>query len=151
MSALCVTCSDPTPSPRSRFCTDCSTARALYNTTKANLASGFNRVGPPPSLDLTIDEFCLWRKATPQVCHFCLIHEVDLPKVGMKSQVQKNVKTMGVDRLDSGQGYKLSNIAPCCFVCNQVKGNRFTEEEMRLIAPGLAAVWAARLNEKEQL
>lgn len=27
----------------------------------------------------------------------------------------------GIDRVDSGQGYEMNNIAPCCIVCNEMK------------------------------
>lgn len=145
VSGSCLICTELLPSGRSSYCQDCKTSRTLYSTTKSNLASGFNRTSAPPSLDITADDFCLWRKKTEQVCHFCKISQADIARVGMKSQVQNDVKNMGVDRLDSDRGYELSNIAPCCFVCNQVKGNRFTEDEMALIAPGIAQVWATRL------
>jgi hypothetical protein len=112
------------------------------------LASGFNRTGPAPELNMSVDEFSLWRKSTPQVCHYCGISEAHLPMVGMKSQIQRDVRTMGVDRLDSSMGYQTNNIAPCCFVCNQIKGNRFSEEEMRIVATGIAQVWRRRLENR---
>ena len=142
----CAACGSSLPGGRARFCDDCKRARTLYTTTKNNLASGFNRTGPAPALEMTIDEFCIWRKSVSQECHYCGIAETDLLRVGMKSQIQRDVKTMGVDRLDSSGGYAVGNIAPCCFVRNQVKGNRFSEEEMRIVAPGIAAVWRARLG-----
>lgn len=67
-------------------------------------------------------------------------------KVGMKSQIQLPVKVLGVDRLDSNRGYVPENMAPCCFVCNQIKGDRFSAAEMKVIAPGLTAVWRDRLS-----
>ena len=139
-SRACAVCEESLPPGRSRYCDDCKRARTLYITTKSNLASGFNRIGPAPSLEMTVDEFCVWRKSVVQQCHYCGILEEDLHRVGMKSQVQRDVKTMGVDRLDSSRGYAIGNIAPCCFVCNQIKGNRFSEHEMRLVAPGIATV-----------
>lgn len=29
----------------------------------------------------------------------------------------------GLDRIDSSKGYIVSNIQPCCFICNQLKSN----------------------------
>ena len=31
------------------------------------------------------------------------------------------IKTIGLDRVDNTQGYKLGNIAPCCSTCNKAK------------------------------
>lgn len=150
MASGCAACGESPLAARRRYCDDCQRSRALYNTTRSNLASGFNRTGPAPELRMDIDEFCRWRKAQEQICHYCGIRESDLPKVRMKSQIQRDVRTMGVDRLDSAIGYQADNLAPCCFVCNQIKGNRFSAEEMRLVAPGIAAVWSGRLQTPEQ-
>ena len=131
---------------RARFCVDCKQARTLYNTTRANLRSGFNRGNKgSPKLQITIDEFCRWRKAQSQVCHYCGIRQEDISVVGMKSQIQRPVKVMGVDRLDSEDEYRLENMKPCCFVCNQVKGNRFSPSEMKRIGLAIGKVWRDRI------
>lgn len=82
------------------------------------------------------------------VCHYCGIAEVDIPGVGMKSQIQRPVKFMGVDRQDSGKDYELDNLVPCCFVCNQVKGDRLTACEMKVVGKAIGQVWACRLRAK---
>jgi hypothetical protein len=131
---------------RGSFCDDCKTARGLYRTTASNLASGFNRTNKgSPALEMGIDAFCKWRKAQEQRCHYCGISEADIPSVRMKSQIQRDVRVMGMDRLDSARGYTEGNLSPCCFVCNQIKGDRFTEAEMRLIGAGVSAIWKERL------
>lgn len=33
------------------------------------------------------------------------------------------IKTIGIDRVDSSQGYTVENTVPCCKVCNQMKSN----------------------------
>lgn len=138
-------CGDEPWSSRAKFCADCKKARLAYSTTKGNLASGFNRVGEPPRLEFDIDEFCIWRKNTDLVCHYCGITEEQIPLVGMMSQIQRPVQNMGIDRLANDGNYTLENIAPCCFVCNQIKGNRFSEEEMLQIGPSIRVVWDQRL------
>jgi hypothetical protein len=121
-------------------------ARKLYRTTASNLKSGFNRTNKgSPSLTLGIDEFVKWRRATEQKCHYCGIDEPDVRRVGMKSQVQRDMSVMGVDRLDSSKGYEEGNLVPCCFVCNQIKGDRFSDAEMEKIGPAVAEVWHSRL------
>ena len=131
---------------RAIYCVDCNRARALYRTTQSNLRSGFNRTNKGScTLDIDIDEFSRWRKSQPQQCRYCGISEIQLLQVGMKSQIQRPVKVMGVDRQDSSRGYVVDNLVPCCFVCNQVKGDRFTADEMAMIGPGIGDVWRGRL------
>ncbi len=31
------------------------------------------------------------------------------------------IETIGLDRIDSNQGYILNNIVPCCTICNKIK------------------------------
>ena len=132
---------------RAAFCGACREARVIYRTTQNNLRSGFNRTNKgSPALELDIDDFCRWRKAQSLECHYCGITQEELPAVGMRSQIQRVMKVLGVDRLDSDSGYAVGNLVPCCFVCNQVKGNRFTAEEMSRIGPGIGAVWRQRLG-----
>jgi hypothetical protein len=133
--------------PRDHLCQACKTAKGLYRTTLGNLASGFNRkYKGAPEMMMTLEEFCRWRAKTKQSCHYCGIDEIDIPRVGMKSQVQKPVRTMGIDRVDSSLGYSTSNIRPCCFVCNQIKGDRFSESEMTEVGPAVGRVWRARIG-----
>ena len=96
-------------------------------------------------MEMTLEQFCVWRAHTAQICHYCGIGENDIPVVGMKSQVQKPVRTMGIDRVDSSAAYSIENIQPCCFVCNQVKGDRFSESEMLLIGRAIGEVWRGRI------
>lgn len=100
-------------------------------------------------MEMTLEQFCVWRANTAQICHYCGIEENDIPLVGMKSQVQKPVRTMGIDRVDSSAAYSIENIQPCCFVCNQVKGDRFTESEMMMIGRAIGEVWRTRISETQ--
>ncbi len=49
-----------------------------------------------------------------------------------------------LDRKDNAAGYVLPNLAVCCKVCNRVKSDEFSYEEMLLIAPVLRQILAAR-------
>ena len=69
----------------------------------------------------------------------------------MKSQIQRGVKVMGVDRVDSDLGYQLDNLVPCCFVCNQIKGDRFTVAEMVTVGTAVGAVWERRLDALKEI
>lgn len=147
--ANCILCDESTPTARSRYCDICRSSRILYRTTKGNLANGFNRrFKGSPTLEITIDDFCRWRRKIELRCHYCDILEKDLPRVRMMSQVQRVVLRMGVDRKDSSKGYVEGNLVPCCFVCNQVKGDRFSEEEMAEIGVAMRNVWRQRLSDQ---
>lgn len=51
---------------------------------------------------LTFDQFmAFWQ----QPCYYC----------------GESILTIGIDRLDSSQGYTADNIRPCCWVCNRMK------------------------------
>ncbi len=43
----------------------------------------------------------------------------------------------GVDRVNPKWGYTLSNVAPCCTDCNQMKSNRLTPQETRVVGQAL--------------
>lgn len=145
--ASCGECDSRQRTGSARYCNSCKTARSLYNTTKGNLKSGFNRkTKGSPELSISIDEFCKWRKRQVLQCHYCGIREADIPSVGMKSQIQLPVKVLGVDRRDSSQGYIETNLVPCCFVCNQIKGDRFSYNEMKAIGKAISSAWSERLR-----
>jgi hypothetical protein len=55
---------------------------------------------------------------TSEPCHYCY---GPLPPYGV-----------GLDRLNSGLGYQIGNVVPCCQVCNTVKGAHWTPEETRV-------------------
>lgn len=54
------------------------------------------------SFDLTVEEFnTLWQLP----CNYC------------GSEIQE----IGIDRVDSTQGYRIDNVVPCCAICNTMK------------------------------
>lgn len=58
---------------------------------------------------LSLEEFKMfWQKP----CYYC----------------GDEIKTIGIDRIDSGQGYTLGNLVSCCKTCNYAKG-KMTKEE----------------------
>ena len=40
---------------------------------------------------------------------------------------------MTIDRMDNAVGYHGVNCASCCYVCNRIKSNFFTADEMKKI------------------
>ena len=61
------------------------------------------------SFELSKEEFTLFWKAP---CHYCT----------------GNIETIGLDRVDSSEGYKVNNVVPCCTTCNTMKNSLTTEE-----------------------
>ena len=57
----------------------------------------------------TFKEFMKWWK-TP--CFYC----------------GGEIRTIGLDRIDNGKGYVEGNVAPCCKVCNRMKGTMDEKE-----------------------
>jgi len=50
-------------------------------------------------------------------CHYC-----------------KSKNNVGCDRKDNTKGHEVENVIPCCRDCNEIRGNKFTVEEMEKIA-----------------
>jgi len=43
----------------------------------------------------------------------------------------------GIDRKDNGRGYEDLNCVACCLVCNSIKGNNLSHQEMIVVAHAL--------------
>lgn len=70
---------------------------------------------------LSLEEFV---KITSKNCTYC-----ERPP----SQVRGRYVYNGIDRKDNAQGYTAKNSLPCCGLCNAVKSNRFTFDQMKQI------------------
>jgi hypothetical protein len=57
------------------------------------------------NFELTMDEFLLFWQLP---CIYC----------------QEEITTIGLDRVNNSAGYELSNIDPCCYDCNKMKGTK---------------------------
>ena len=68
------------------------------------------------------------------VCHYC---GGELYKSGV-----------GLDRKDNVKGYEMSNVVPCCGRCNVTRGNRFTYEEMLLLAKVIREIDSTRTKSR---
>lgn len=53
-----------------------------------------------------------------------------------------------LDRKDNTVGYLKDNCTPCCWACNDLKGNRLTYEEMEILSGGLNLI--RKLRERKQ-
>jgi hypothetical protein len=57
----------------------------------------------------------------------------------------KEEKGISLDRIDNDVGYVLSNVLPCCGVCNIGRGTNFTVEEWKI---GITAIIAFKEQQK---
>lgn len=54
---------------------------------------------------------------------------------------------VGLDRLDNDRGYVDGNVVPCCSICNAVRMDRFSPDEMKLIGTVIRKI---KLRRQEQ-
>ena len=43
------------------------------------------------------------------------------------------IKSMTIDRKNSEQGYEIKNLVKSCWICNSIKSNKYSYEEMKII------------------
>lgn len=101
-------------------CTSCAQKGppmiTAYNQIKSNYKTRNIEVS------LTYDEFIDIAKIPN--CHYCDIKIVRTTKRG-----EKGYRGYFLDRMDNNVGYERNNLVPCCWNCNQAKGNRYTYSE----------------------
>ena len=124
----------------STLCTYC----ARFDTLSAN-AKKVRAGGSAPGIGITRGQFVAWASATERCCRYCTVPEELVEQLGILTQVGHRLRRLGIDRADNDGGYDATNLRWCCFACNKAKSNTFTEAEMLLIGPGIAAVWRTRL------
>lgn len=72
------------------------------------------------SWDLTLE---VYSELTQENCHYC---GGNLPEAGI-----------GLDQVVPNIGYFLTNVVPCCIICNRVKGSHFSYAQMIELKPFL--------------
>lgn len=75
--------------------------------------------------NLTEDQFSL---VAHQNCYYCGAKPTIYKQLYKYAKNTINEPLNGIDRIDSSKGYDLSNIVPCCTMCNRMKSD-FTSEE----------------------
>lgn len=97
------------------------------------------------TLSLKKDEFLEWYgSSTTRTCSYCGITEGSFTSLGRKNPRGYHVQCLGVDRSDSSQGYTSDNVRIACLVCNRIKSNIFSLEEMVQIGSAVGNVWKKR-------
>lgn len=91
----------------------------------------------------SVNEFISWWDSIPNICFYC---KRDLET--SKDFFGKKTGRLTVDRIDNNKGYELTNIAKSCWLCNRIKADIFTKDEMLEIGKVISTL--SRFNKKEQ-
>ena len=87
---------------------------------------------------LTFEDFLTFVQV--KNCHYCERSIEWQPKAFRKvatRQYKANSRCYYLDRIDNDRGYVKENCVVCCTVCNGIKGNRLTYDEMLILRPSL--------------
>ena len=76
---------------------------------------------------LSLEEFIKWYSNKEKVCFYC--------KRGVKQCLKdkgigSGLTRLTIDRKNNNLGYIFSNLVLACYMCNHIKGDYFTVEEM---------------------
>ena len=77
------------------------------------------------------EDFVEWYNAQPKYCVYCDIPE-EKTTIWKKLFNHRSTK-LSVDRKDSFGNYVFDNMALCCYLCNTIKNNVLSFDEMRYV------------------
>ena len=83
----------------------------------------------------SVNEFISWWNSIPNICFYC-----DRELETAKDFFRKEIGRLTVDRIDNNKGYALTNIAKSCWLCNRIKADIFTKDEMLEIGKVIATL-----------
>lgn len=103
---------------------------------------------------LTENELSDWWKNNDDICYYCKISietyrelrdfiinyngddwEIVRFKRFFGRDVHLKINDMTIDRMDSKKGYSLNNIVKSCWICNSLKSDFYTSDEMKEVSP----------------
>lgn len=100
-------------------CRSCTQKKRPYQSAYTNLIGNKKR---GLSVEISYEEF--YKLCKERFCHYCwgeLRRSFRRGEHGYRNYL--------LDRKDNAKGYTSSNCVPCCWKCNQAKGNRYSYEE----------------------
>ncbi len=89
-------------------------------------------------IPMSRDDFSEWYAAQNKRCSYCKLEQGQLRSLGIP---------MSLDRLNSTKGYETSNIGLACLICNKVKLDFFSPEEMGKIGKTIRRKLLAKAQE----
>lgn len=137
---LCIYCEGqvtPGVGRPSLSCDTCRGVRKGYNKTIENRFSRSRngRSAQQHGWYLSLDQY---KSIVEQPCAYCLL--------------PNDSGSCGLDRLNNKGGYSVENVVSCCSICNMVRNNIFTPEEMKALGAVVRAIKMRRresFNDKE--
>lgn len=95
------------------------------------------------------ESFVSWYISQERICYYCKIPEDKLKYLPISYLFKKRFT---IDKKDSNKGYYPKNMAFACNLCNMIKSNYFSAEEMVLLARDyITPKWQKMLSEKESI
>jgi 5-methylcytosine-specific restriction endonuclease McrA len=82
--------------------------------------------------NLTQLDFIHWYRQQKRFCFYCKIPESKLYLLPIKNRLL--LKRLTIDRPDNTKGYALDNMVLACPLCNKIKSDILTKEEMQKVA-----------------
>ena len=79
-------------------------------------------------LVITQNEFVEWYNSQEKKCHYCSRNIEEIKN--SNDAFNKKIYRLTIDRKNNDIGYTKENICLCCYRCNSIKSDYFTEEEM---------------------
>lgn len=90
------------------------------------------------SFDISFDDYLEFTKVSN--CHYC---RTTITWIPFRKRWQSSCYY--IDRKDNSVGYTKNNCVVCCSLCNRIKGNNLSYDEMMLLRVPLGAIQQARV------
>jgi len=104
----------------------------LYRSSPAGAYIILNRRSKRKKLPIcSLEEFSAWYTKTEKICYYCKIPENKLKFLNISKLFKKRFT---IDKKIPSYGYTINNIVFSCNVCNMIKSNYFSAEEMLALA-----------------
>jgi len=58
-----------------------------------------------------------------------------------------SIENIGCDRIDNEKGHTVENVIPACYICNSVRNNHFTVQEMKMIGNTIRKIRQKRFDQ----
>ena len=87
-------------------------------------------------------DFVKWYQKQKKRCYYCEILEEEIKPF----KCWKKINRLQIDRKDNNKPYQKDNIVLACPVCNFIKGNYFTFEEMLVIGKVIRQIKEKKKN-----
>jgi hypothetical protein len=107
------------------LCASCSQKKQPFQSAYTQMLGAHRRKGWVDVM--SYDEFIAFCTMTD--CHYC---DTEIRRSTKRGEL--GYRGYFLDRKNNDKGYLYSNCVPCCWECNQAKGNRYTYQEFIAIS-----------------